>query len=60
VTRFDPKTGQFVEYPLPTRMASVRFHGIDSRGRAWYGEYWNGKLGVIDPSGTSASVVSQR
>ncbi len=60
VTRFDPKTGQFVEFPLPTRMASVRFHGIDGNGRAWYGGYWNGKLGVIDPGGTAAAVVSQR
>jgi streptogramin lyase len=60
VTRFDPKTGEFVEFPLPTRMASVRFHGIDARGRAWYGGYWNGKLGVIDPNGTTAPVVSRR
>jgi streptogramin lyase len=52
VTRFDPKTEQFVEYPLPTRIASVRFNGIDPQGRIWYGGYWNGKLGVIDPEGT--------
>lgn len=59
VTRFDPKTEQFVEFPLPTRMASVRFHGIDARGRVWYGGYWNGKLGVIDPGGMPTPVGSR-
>jgi virginiamycin B lyase len=49
ITRFDPKTEQFVEYALPTRNTSVRFTGIDNKGRIWYGGFWNGILGVIDP-----------
>ena len=49
ITRFDPKTEQFVEYALPTRNTSVRFTGVDAKGRIWYGGFWNGILGVIDP-----------
>jgi streptogramin lyase len=49
VVRFDPRTGQFIEYPIPTKNAAVRFLGIDPQGRAWYGGYWNQKLGVVDP-----------
>lgn len=49
VTRFDPKSEQFVEYALPTRNASIRFMGVDARGRIWYGGFWNGILGVVDP-----------
>jgi len=51
ITRFDPKTEQFLEFPLPTLHQSVRFTGVDAKGRAWYGGYWTGKLGVIDPEG---------
>jgi streptogramin lyase len=49
ITRFDPKTEKFAEYALPTRNTSVRFTGVDSKGRIWYGGFWNGILGVIDP-----------
>ncbi|MGH9786033.1 MAG: hypothetical protein ACRD88_17830 [Terriglobia bacterium] len=49
ITRFDPKTEQFIEYSLPTRNTSVRFMGVDPKGRAWYGGFWNGIIGVIDP-----------
>ena len=49
ITRFDPKSEQFVEYALPTRNTSVRFTGVDRKGRIWYGGFWNGILGVIDP-----------
>lgn len=48
-TRFDLKTKKFVEYPLPTSRAFIRFMGLDDRGRAWYGGFGNSKLGVIDP-----------
>ena len=58
ITRFDPKTEQFVEYSLPTRNTSVRFMGVDPKGRAWYGGFWNGILGVIDPG--EGQLSSQR
>jgi streptogramin lyase len=49
ITRFDQKTEQFTEYALPTRNTSVRFISVDRKGRVWYGGFWNGILGVIDP-----------
>jgi virginiamycin B lyase len=52
ITRFDPKTEQFVEYPIPTRGAYPRFVGLDSKGRIWFGEWWNNKLGMLDPEGS--------
>jgi virginiamycin B lyase len=52
ITRFDPKTAQFVEYPIPTRGAYPRFVGVDAKGRVWFAEWWNGKLGVVDPEGS--------
>ena len=59
ITRFDPKTEQFVEYAIPTPDSSVRFMGVDAKGRAWYGGFWSGKLGVIDP-GESAPMTASR
>jgi virginiamycin B lyase len=58
ITRFDPKTEQFVEYPIPTHGASPRFVGLDSKGRVWFAEWWNGKIGVVDPGG-SKQLASQ-
>jgi len=52
ITRFDPKTTQFVEYPIPTRGAYPRFVGLDAKGRVWFAEWWNGKLGMVDPEGS--------
>jgi streptogramin lyase len=52
ISRFDPKTAQFVEYPIPTRGAYPRFVGVDAKGRVWFAEWWNGKLGVVDPEGS--------
>jgi len=49
ITRFDPNTEQFVEYALPTRNSSIRFISADEKGRVWYGGFWNGILGVLDP-----------
>jgi virginiamycin B lyase len=53
VTRFDPKTEKFVEYPLPTLDSYCRFLGVDSKGKVWYaaGGPFAGKVGVIDPKG---------
>jgi streptogramin lyase len=53
ITRFDPKTAEFVEYPIPTRGADPRFVGLDSKGRLWFAEWWNSKIGVIDPEGNN-------
>ena len=58
ITRFDPKTAQFVEYPIPTRGAYPRFIGLDSKGRIWFGEWWSNKLGMLDP-GDSQTVASR-
>ena len=52
IARFDPKTEQFVEYPIPTHGAYPRFMGLDSKGRIWFGEWWNNKLGMLDPEGS--------
>jgi virginiamycin B lyase len=52
ITRFDPKTKEFVEYPIPTHGAYPRFIGLDSKGRVWFGEWWNSKLGMLDPEGS--------
>ena len=60
VTRFDPKTEQFVEYAIPTANTSVRFMGVDAKGRAWYGGFWSGKLGVIDPGEGGSQLRSSR
>lgn len=48
ITRFDPKTKEFIEYPIPTPAASPRFIGIDPMGRVWFGEFFAGKIGVVD------------
>ena len=56
ITRFDPNREQFVEYPLPTRNTSVRFIGVDPKGRVWYGGFWNGILGTIDPGNGNANL----
>ncbi len=30
----------------------LRFVGLDAKGRIWFGEWWNNKLGVLDPEGS--------
>lgn len=52
ITRFDPKTGEFIEFPVAKRNTSVRFMGVDAKGRAWYGGHWGGQIGMIDPGNT--------
>lgn len=49
ITRFDPKTGEFIEFPVAKRNTSVRFMGVDDKGRVWYGGHWGGQIGMIDP-----------
>jgi streptogramin lyase len=52
ITRFDPKSEQFVEYPVPTHQAYPRFMGVDSKGRVWFTEFLQPKIGVLDPEGS--------
>jgi len=49
ITRFDPRSGAFVEYPLPHNESYPRFISLDSQGRVWFAEWWNSRLGVLDP-----------
>jgi len=58
ITRFDPATQQFAEYPIPTRGAIPRFIDLDKDGRIWFGEWWTGKIGVLDPEGGAKSLAS--
>lgn len=51
LTRFDPRTETFVEFPLPTINTGVRFDAVDTLGRVWYSGFWSGKMGVLDPEG---------
>jgi streptogramin lyase len=58
ITRFDPKTEEFVEYPIPTEDGASHFIDVDNKGRVWFTEYLNGKIGVLDPAGDGAQVSS--
>jgi virginiamycin B lyase len=55
VTRFDPKTELFTEYPIPQRpdRSYARFIGADAKGRVWFTEYFGDRIGFVDPSGES-------
>ena len=46
VTRFNPKTEHFTEFPVP--LSRPKFLGIDSKSRVWFTEYLDGKIGVLD------------
>ena len=59
ITRFDPKTEQFIEYPIPSRSAYPRFIDLDQQGRPWFTEYWNGKIGFLDPGVDSQQKASR-
>lgn len=54
ITRFDPKTEQFVEYPI-TRPGYPRFLDVDRKGQVWFGEYFSGKIAVLDPGQNAES-----
>lgn len=55
VTRFDPKTELFTEFPIPQRpdRSYDRFIGADAKGRVWFTEYFGDRIGFVDPSGES-------
>lgn len=49
ITRFNPKTEKFAEFPIPSSNAAPRFIDLDSKGRVWFTEWMNGKIGSVDP-----------
>ncbi len=48
VVRFDPRTGQFRVFQLPSRGVGIRKMAVDAQGRLWYMGSHNGRLGVIE------------
>ena len=48
VTRFDPATGKFTEFPFPSRVQMIRFFAEDPQGRVWFTDFTNGKIGVLE------------
>jgi virginiamycin B lyase len=60
ITRFDPKTEEFAEFPIPTDDAASHFIDVDSKGRVWFTEYLNGKIGFLDPAGEGGRISSVR
>ena len=64
VTRFDPKTEQFTEFPIPQRpdRSYARFIGADVKGRVWFTEYFGDRIGFVDPTGesTGSQIASKR
>ena len=59
ITRFEPRTEKFIEYPIPTRNSNSRFIGVDAKSRVWFTEYWNGKIGVLIPEGGDTKMSAQ-
>ena len=59
ITRFDPKTAKFAEYPIPSAQASARFPAVDGNsGRVWFTEAMTDKIGYVDPG--AMSTVEQK
>ncbi len=56
VTRFDPKTEHFTEFPVP--LSRPKFLGIDSKSRVWFTEYLDGKIGMLDTGGGGKQLSS--
>jgi streptogramin lyase len=53
ITRFNPKTEKFTEFPIPSRAdrTYARFIAADAKGRVWFTEYFGDKIGYVDPTG---------
>ena len=49
MTRFNPVTKEFTEYPLPAADGMVRFFGLDPQGKVWYVDFDTAVIGVLDP-----------
>jgi len=50
ITRFDPVTKKFTEFPPLTKPCQIRRLGMDDKGIVWFGIYSHGKLGRLDPA----------
>ncbi len=50
ITRFDPATEKFTEFPPLTKPCQIRRLGMDQKGIVWFGIYSHGKLGKLDPA----------
>jgi len=46
---FDPKTEKHTDYPVVTPQSGPRRGSTGIDGRSWFGEYFGGRLGMIDP-----------
>jgi len=60
VTRFDPVTAKFTEFPLPSRIQMVRFFGEDAQSRIWFTDFTTGRIGVLDTGESKTSMSAQR
>jgi streptogramin lyase len=47
IGRFDPRTGEVIEYPFPHPEPAIREFFRDSQGRMWYGTSPNNKVGYF-------------
>jgi streptogramin lyase len=45
----DPATGKVETYPTPTPNAAPRRGQLDAQDRAWFAEFYAGKIGMFDP-----------
>jgi len=46
---FDPKTIEYTDYSVPTKMSGPRRGQIDGKDRLWAGEFYAGQLMMFDP-----------
>jgi virginiamycin B lyase len=49
ITRFDPITEKFTEFPVPDHGMKGGFISVDDQGRVWFAETWAQKIAVLDP-----------
>ncbi|MDJ0269849.1 MAG: hypothetical protein NXY59_04760 [Aigarchaeota archaeon] len=49
VRSFEPRSGEFTRYELPSRNAFPLQLDIDDAGRVWVAELSSGKIAVIEP-----------
>jgi streptogramin lyase len=52
ILRLNPRTGQFVEYVLPTLEANIRHFDVDNSSNlvaVWVAEVHRGKIAKIEP-----------
>jgi hypothetical protein len=47
---FDPKTGEFAQYPTPTPGSGPRRGEMDANDNAWLGLYWAGRVARFNPN----------